>query len=166
MVQVFRLLPLALFPLVAACAATGDEYPSLSTRDIERTGGVMEVEPAPPPPQPAPEKLATLDELAATARAAHAQFLAAAPRARSLAASASGAAPGSERWAVAQVAIADLESKRSEVMIALADIDRIFVEAATSAQDTDSVTAVRTEIDALVAEENAVISGLLATVGR
>ncbi len=169
MVQVPRLsssvfFSLALFPLLAACAATGEGYPTLATRDIERMGGAMEVEPAPPPPPPAPATLATLEELEATARAAHAEFLAAAPRARTLAAAASGAARGSERWAVAQVAIADLESTRSEAMIALADLDRIFVEAATSAQSTDSITAVRSDIDALVAEEDAVIGSLLATV--
>ncbi len=166
MVQVSRLFALTLFPLLAACAAPDGAYPSLATRDIERVGGVMEVEPVPAPQPPAPATLANLDELAASARDAHAEFLAAAPRARALASSASGAARGSERWSVAQVAIADLESKRSEAMIALADLDRIFVEAATSAQATDSISATRQEIDALVAEENAVITALLAMVGQ
>ena len=153
-----------LLPLLGACAAAGEGYPSLATRDIERTGGVMEVEPAPPPAPPAPSTLATLEELEATARAAHADFLAAAPRARALTSAARGAARGSERWSVAQVAIADLESTRSEAMIALADLDRIFVDAVTSAQATESINAVRTEIEALVAEENAVIESLLATL--
>lgn len=165
MVQAFRLLVFALLPLVSACAGAGEDYPTLAVRDVERAGGMMEVEPAPPPPPPAPSTLTSLDDLAATARAAHAEFLAAAPRARTLASAASGAARGSERWAVAQVAIADLESKRSDAMIALADMDRIFVEAATSATATDSISEVRSEIDALVAEEDAVIQSLLATVG-
>lgn len=166
MVQVPRFFPLALFPLIAACASANGEYPSLATRDIERTGGVMEVEPAPPASPPPASTLASLDDLAATARAAHAKFLAAAPRARSLAAAANGAALGSERWSVAQVAIADLENKRSEAMIALADLDRIFVNAATSAQATESISAVRGEVDALVAEEDTVIQSLLAGLAR
>ena len=49
-------------------------------------------------------------------------------------------------------------------MIALADLDRIFVDAATSAQATESINAIRTEVEALVAEENAVIESLLATL--
>lgn len=154
----------ALLPLLGACAAAGEGYPSLATRDIERTGGVMEVVPAPPPSPPAPSTLTTLEDLEATARAAHADFLAAAPRARALASTARSAARGSEQWSVAQVAIADLESTRSEAMIALADLDRIFVDAATSAQATESISVIRSEIEALVAEENAVIESLLATL--
>lgn len=164
MVQVIRLSVLPSLALVAACASPAADYPSLAVRDIERVSGTMEVTPAPPLPAPPAATLASLDDLAATARAAHQRFLGAAPEARSLAASAAGAAQGSDSWARAQVAIADLEAQRSQAMIALADLDRIFVEAATSAQSTDSITAVRSEIDALVAQQDAVIRSLLTTV--
>lgn len=164
MVQVYRLIPLLPFALLAACASPSAEYPSLAVRDIERVRGTMEVEPAPPLPQPAPATLAQLDDLAATARAAHERFMAAAPQARTITDSAAGARPGSDSWARAQVAIADLEAQRSQAMIALADLDRIYVEATTSAQDTDSISAVRGQIDALVAQQDAMIRALLATL--
>ncbi len=164
MVQAFRLSSGISLLLLAACSAPSQEYPTLAVRDIERTGGTMEVEPAPPPAPPPASTLSSLDDLAQAARAAHSQFLAAAPRARSVVASAAGAARGSERWSQAQVAIADLEAQRSQTMIALADLDRIFVAAATSGQATDSISAVRGEIDALVEEQNALIGNLLATV--
>jgi hypothetical protein len=161
MVQVSRLIPVTAFALLAACASPEAEYPSLAIRDIERVSGTLEVEPAPPPPPPSAATLASLDDLAASARAAHGRFLNAEPRARAIAATAAGASRGTDAWARAQVAIADLEAQRSQAMIALADLDRIFVEAATSAQATESIADVRGEIDALVAQEDAVIRALL-----
>lgn len=164
MVQASRLLTLLLVVPIAACAAPDEGYPTLAIRDVERTAGTMEVEPAPPPPAPAPATLASVAELAEAAREAHADFLDAAPRARSITRSAAGAARGSENWAQAQVAIANLEAQRSETMIALADLDRIFVDAATSAQATESIEAVRSDIDALVEQQNALIESLLSTL--
>ncbi|RIV89309.1 hypothetical protein [Aurantiacibacter zhengii] len=161
MVQVSRLFPVAAFVLLAACAAPEGEYPSLAIRDVERVSGSMEVEPAPPLPAPPASTLASLDELAAAARAAHQRFGAAESQARRITSSAVGAARGSEAWARAQVAIADLEAQRSQAMIALADLDRIYVEAATSAQATESIAEVRNQVDALVAQEDAVIRSLL-----
>lgn len=161
MVQVSRLLPIAAFALLAACASPEGEYPSLAIRDIERVSGSLEVEPAPPPPAPPAATLASLDELAASARAAHQRFLSAEPGARELTAAASGAARGTEAWARAQVAIANLEAQRSQTMIALADLDRIYVDAATSALATESISDVRSEIDELVAQQDATIRSLL-----
>ncbi len=164
MVQVSRLSPVLLFALLAACASPAEEYPSLAVRDIERVSGTMAVAPAPPLPEPAPATLAALDDLAATAQAAHERFMQAEPQARAITASAAGTQPGSDNWARAQVAIANLEAQRSQAMIALADLDRIFVEAASSALNTDSITQVRSRIDSLVAQQDAVIRSLLATL--
>lgn len=165
MVQAIRLLALVAPVALAACSSSAVDYPSLAIRDVERVSGTMEVPPPPPLPDPPPATLASLDDLAATARTAHQQFLAAAPRARSVASSAAGTRPGSDAWAQAQVAIADLEAQRSQAMIALADLDRIYVQSAVDAQDTAAITAVRAEIDALVVEEDALIRDLLRTLG-
>lgn len=164
MVQASRLFPVLIFTALGACAAPQGQYPSLAVRDIERVSGTMPVEPAPPQalPAPGPATLATLDDLAASARSAHERFLAAVPQARAIARSAAKAPPGSESWAQAQVAIANLEAQRSQAMIALADLDRIQVEAATAALDTDSIDAVRRQVDALVAQQDATIWSLLA----
>lgn len=153
---------LAIVPL-AACASPREEYPSLAVRDIERASGTMEVEPAPPPPppSPAPATIEQLGELVAEARAAHAQFMAAAPEARSIASAASNADPGTDRWARAQVAVADLEARRSRAMIALADLDRLYVNAATEAVQIEVIEDTRSEIATMIAEQNAVIESLL-----
>lgn len=164
MLQARLPLSAALFALLAACASPDGEYPSLAVRDIERVSGSMEVEPAPPPPPPAPATLDTLQDLAENARAAHQRFLAKAPEARTITRAAAGAPRGSEAWSRAQVAIADLEAQRSQVMIALADMDRIYVDAATSAVATESIADVRSSINALVDEENALIQDLLTTL--
>lgn len=161
MVQVYRLFPVAAFALLAACASPEGDYPSLAIRDVERVSGSLEVEPAPPPPAPPAATLASLDELAASALAAHQRFLAAEPDARAVIASAAGAARGTEAWARAQVAIANLEAQRSQTMIALADLDRIYVDAATSALATESISDVRSQIDALVEQQDATIRSLL-----
>ncbi|WP_120078040.1 hypothetical protein [Aurantiacibacter odishensis] len=161
MVQVSRLLPVSAFALLAACASPEGDYPSLAIRDVERVSGSLEVEPAPPPPAPPATTLASLDELAASARAAHQRFLSAEPDARAVTAFAAGAARGTEAWARAQVAIANLEAQRSQTMIALADLDRIYVDAATSAFATESIFDVRSEIDALVEQQDATIRSLL-----
>ncbi|MFB0610899.1 hypothetical protein [Aurantiacibacter poecillastricola] len=162
MLQPVRSLFLVLTLSLGACASAGEDYPSLALRELERESGTMAVEPAPPPPPTAPSTLGELDDLAAAAREAHADFLAALPRARSLTSGAAGAPRGSEAWSRAQVGIAELESQRSEAMIALADLDRIYVDAATSALSTEGIASVRSEIDALVDEQDAAISQLLA----
>ncbi|WAT17835.1 hypothetical protein OZN62_13105 [Aurantiacibacter sp. MUD11] len=156
------LFVLTMVPL-AACAAPRDEYPSLAVRDIERVTGTMEVEPAPPPPPPAPAPatIEQLQQLAADARSAHAEFLEAAPAARSTVVAAAGAEHGSDGWARAQVAIADLEARRSRTTIAMADIDRIFVSAMSDSVHIEEIEATHAEIGSLLAEQDAVVDSLL-----
>lgn len=158
-----RILPgLALVAVLGACASPGTDYPSLALRDAERISGTMEVDPPPPPPPaPAAATLEQLPQLTAEARAAHAQFVEAAPAARSRVNAAVGASRGSDSWSVAQVAVADLEARRSRAMIALADLDRLYVGAFTAAEDITAIEAARGEVDALVQQQNAVITELL-----
>lgn len=154
------------FVTLAACASTAEEYPSLAIRDSERlTGSMAGAEPQPyiptPPGEPTLDRVA---QLAAQARASHAEFLAAAPQARRRAGAARGASAGSEAWAVAQVAIAGLETHRSAAMIALADLDRIYVETSNAGESILPIADVRTEVVELVDQENALIADLLANM--
>ena len=148
---------------LSACASADDTYPSLAIRDGERMTGTIAPEPYVPPP-PTPSTIAGLEELAAQARAAHADFMAALPAARSRVNAARGSGVGSEAWAVAQVAVADLESDRSRAMIALADLDRIYVAVSTDGEAIAPVEDVRGPIAALVEQENAAIAELLAAL--
>lgn len=162
--QALSLAPVALAALIGGCATgAADDYPSLAIRDAERWTGTIAAEPYVPPPPPS----ASVNEagaLADAARAAHGRFLAALPGVRSRVNAARGSGVGSEAWSVAQVAVADLEAHRSAAMIALADLDRIYVSVATEGQETAPVADPRAAIEALVAEENAAIEGLLAAL--
>ena len=123
----------------------------------------------PQPYVPAPIGVATLDnveQLAAQARGAHAEFLAAAPAARRSANAADAGRVGSDAWAEAQIAIADLETRRSQTMITLADLDRVYVDTSNAGEAIAPVADVRGEIAQLIEQENAVITELLNMVRR
>lgn len=158
------LVPLA---SLAACAGQSGEFPSLAVRDAERWTGTMEAGAA-QPYVPAPVAAPTVErtaQLAAQARSLHAEFLAALPSARSRVSAAQGAGAGSDSWAVAQVALADLEARRSQVMIALADLDLIHADASTAGEAVAPLADQRSAVEAMVAEESALIADLLARLG-
>ena len=153
------LLPLA---LLAGCASSTGDYPSLAIRDAERIAGTLEPaqpEPyvAPPPP---PAVLGQLDALAQLANGAHEAFLAEEPRASAAVGEARGAAIGSENWAIAEVALADLVSARSRIMEPLADVDRLYVDATVEGNALDSIAATRDAMEAQLAAEDAAIERL------
>jgi hypothetical protein len=155
--------PLALAALAACSTAPGD-YPSLAIRDAERiTGTIPAPEPYVPPPTPAPV-LDRLAQLTGEAASAHRGFLDQAPGVRSTVSAARGAGVGSESWAQAQVALAGLEGARSRAMIALADLDRLYVDAAVEAMETERIAAAREEVIGMVEAEDAVIAELAAVL--
>ncbi|GGD46925.1 hypothetical protein GCM10011411_03320 [Aurantiacibacter arachoides] len=160
-----RQLPiLAASLLLGACASSSaGDYPSLAIRDAERAAGTFAVEPY-VPVYPAPATVASAEDFARQARAAHNAFLAALPAARSRVNAARGGGVGSEAWSVAQVAVATLERHRGQAMVALAELDRIYTAAGAEGQETDAVQGLRGPIETLVAEENAVIAQLLSAL--
>ena len=160
-----RLAPIAALALLAAGCASAPEgkYPSLMIRDAERVSGAIEVEPYVPPAPPA-DTLASAGEAAARARAAHAEFMAALPAARSRVGAARGGGTGSDAWSIAQVAVANLEGARGEALVALADLDALYVATSTEGQAVAPVQDERGEIAALIEQETAIIDELLAAL--
>jgi hypothetical protein len=157
--------PLVFAALLSACASSGD-YPSLAQRPAERAQGTFTpdaAEPAPPPPvAPSANLVARLSELRSQAEAAHAEFVRAAPAAERLA-SAAGSR-GSDSWAAAEVALADLDSIRSRVAVALADLDTLWVDSTIEPGPRESIGAARSAVEALVAEEDAMLARLRGRV--
>jgi hypothetical protein len=156
--------------LLGACASGGggsSAYPSLDIRESERVIGTIDAPQTPSfvPAPTSPATLADLDSLATLARTAHQRFVAASSEANRIVRGAAGSAVGTDGWARAQVAVANLESIRSDAMIALADIDRLHVEAHVGGGDITRSEAVRSEVSALVTEEDRLITGLLASLG-
>jgi len=109
------------------------------------------------------ERLRVLGE---SARAAHERFVGKRARAGQLVAAASGAAVASEAWAVATVAVADLESARSDAMVSLGELDRIYARTridggeGIDGGDGGAIAAVRDQVTAWVADEDAVLAEL------
>lgn len=139
-------------------------------KDPGRIAGSAEPAPAlniPPPPQPPSRELTTrLGQLVDQARAAHGRFTAAQGQAERATGAASGATPGSEAWSVASVALSALESARSDALVALAELDQRYGDASVAAIDrddpseADAISAARDQVDALVREEDAVLTQL------
>lgn len=165
-----RTLIFAALPALAACATSGDRYPSLAIRDIERAEGRFE--PVASAPLAVPEVAVRdaspladqLAALGASAAASHRAFLASASVATRHANAAAGAAIGSDAWASAQVALADLDSARSATAIALADLDTLMVANAVQARDLAAIEAVRQQVLAQVTEEDVILARLRANI--
>jgi len=158
------LLPLA---LLAGCATSAGEYPSLGIREAERVAGTLQ--PAPPayvPPPPSAAALGQVDTLARQAEEAHQAFVAEAPRSSATVEAARGTSVGSESWARAEVALASLISARSRTMEPLADLDRLLVDAAVEGQDLARIAAARDAVEAHVAAEDAAIDRLQQMIAR
>ncbi len=158
-------LPPALLVL-AGCAGSGGDYPSLAIRDVERAQGSFE--PVRPDPLDVPEVpvefSGTLEQrladLVGQARDAHERFAGAQSRTANLVAQAAGADSGSNRWAAAQVALADLDSIRSETAVALGELDILAVAAAVQAEDRGTIISAREQVTGLIEVEDAALRDL------
>jgi len=164
--------------LLAGCGTQG-EFPSLARRQAELTG-----QPAPTgaPANGAPGRIegsaqpdapaagtvvrqeeisanlaARLRELGSAAREAHRRFEAKQARAGQLTAAARGAAPGSEAWSVATIAVGELEAARSDAMVSLGELDRLYAQERIDGGDGGAIAAVRGQVTAWVADEDAVL---------
>ncbi len=151
---------------VSACAGSGDRYPSLEIRDVERVQGSFDPadagESALPTPVAAPsaDTVQRLSDLTASASAIHAEFERAVPQTSRIVSTAGRASVASDSWASAQVALSDLELIRSRAAVTLADIESVYVDARLEAQQLDTITAARNQVLGLIAEEDAVLARL------
>lgn len=161
--------PLSVMPLLAlsvalgGCASGSDRYPSLAIRDVERVSGsfdVSESEDTAPAPTLSADDLASIPAMVEAARAAHARFLEAEPAARRNVAAAAGTGVTDNRWSTAQVALAGLESLRSQAAVPLADLDRLHAEAATTFVVSPELQEARSEVVALISQEDQVLGEL------
>jgi len=166
--------------LLAGCASTAG-YPALTkgANELAAEGritacGIPVARPAPvpvspavlPPQLPLPADLpARLAALADQARAANADFAARRGKASSLVGAASGSGRGSEAWSVASIALADLSSARSRTAVALADLDQLYVAQRVDGGDGIAIAAVRDQVTAWVADEDAVLADLSGRLG-
>lgn len=181
------ILPLLAFPLVGGCTSA-DGFPSLARRPAETatwaTAGTAQagatgsdrITGSAPAASPAPDTTVTqtpvsadlatrLAQLRESARAAHDRFAGKRTRAAQLVTAARGTAVASEAWAVATVAVAELESARSDAMVSLGELDRLYVAERIDGGDGVAIAAVRDQVTAWVADEDAVLADLGGRLG-
>lgn len=173
-------------PALLGSCASPNQFPSLIKRPNELAAegrisacGIPVAPPLVPPPSPAatPPQLPLPADLAgriaaleSQARAAHADFAEKHGRAASLVSAAAGADRASDAWSVASVALAELSTARSQTATALADLDQLYAAARVNGQSVDggdgqAIAAVRDQVTAWVADEDAVLAGLVGRLG-
>jgi hypothetical protein len=155
-----------LMAALAGCSGPGSgggEPPSLALRPFE-TGP-----PPAPPPAPAPSRpalpAARLAELRDAGLAAHTAFLAQERAAAPLARAAAGKPFESNARAAALVAMADLDARRAAMAGTLATLDSLVADAATALSPDPALSAVQTEIAALLDRQDEGIARLWETMG-
>ena len=168
-------LPPLVAILLTGCASSG-RFPSLARRaqegDPARITGTVAVPAASEPSGPvAPSADPTGPEadpavLRREASAARDSFLAHQPRADQLTRAAQGAATGSEAWSQAAVALAELTAAHDATLAALAGLDSLYVRERVDGGDGGAIAAVRDQVTAWVAEEDAVLAGLEGRMPR
>ena len=169
MIRLSATLPLLSGPLLSglvllsACASTAD-YPSLALRPAERAYGTAPVAapstpaaqlPSVAPGSPLGTRIAAAQKAAALA---HERFAKGRPAAERL--TAGFPAPQSDGWSLAQVAVSELIAARTQTSGALADLDHMLVETAQvdpAAPALDTIGAARSQVSALVGEEDATL---------
>ena len=155
--------------LAAGCAGSGDRYPSLAVRDVERNP--VQETPA-PPVEPVELPIRSMapstpvDTLVEQASAAFTAFEGEAPAVRALVSSARGASVESDAYGRAILALADLTSHRSKSEIALADLDLMLAENANRFEDTAVILAAHKLVLDMVNEQNQTLNTLWENLRR
>ena len=138
---------------LSGCAMQEGDFPSLQKRPYESEPAIDEPAALEPLLSPLPVAVQNkLDAAVARSRAAHAQFLADLPGAKSRVDAARGAAESSESWVVAHIALSALEVARSPSVEALADIDALYrdqLERETLENISGGITAITVQRDAV-----------------
>ena len=173
-VQLLPLLASTLFAgtLVSGCSSS-EGFPSLEKRAAEdgAVGGSARITGSAAVALVAPDAAASeapvsadltarLAQLDDAARAARTRFDGKRGRTAQLVSAAQGAAVASEQWSVATVALADLTSARSDAMVSLGELDRLYVAERINGGDGSTIAAVRDQVTAWVADEDAVLADL------
>jgi len=157
--------------LLASCAGTSGDYPSLGIRDVERQyGRFLPTEGAAPAPAPTPAPIPAVagpEAIAALVADAEASFSRFEEREDAVAAeirAAQGRGIDSDARAAALTALSDLSSLRSATAIPLGDLDLLAASAATTFASTEDIDAARARVLALVERQDTVLAEFWAEI--
>ncbi len=151
---------LAASVLLAGCAASTSDAPSLLPRPIENVS-FDEPEAVPVTAAPDPALDAAIRKARQTLATTDAAFDIAATKAGNLIEAAAGAGVGSDPWLDAQVALAALDNHRATSLGTLSHLDGLAIErGATGKPPYTALDALRAEAQAQVAAESRRIAAL------
>lgn len=162
-------LALTLSLLLAGCAATSANEPSLARRPAEAIDPRLPIASAAPVGTVDPAIATRLGQLIASGNEGARSFDAALGQAEALAGAAGPAQ--SESWIAAQEALSALEGARAKTTSALAEIDSLAADrvqhgGALGRADQASIEAASNELGAIAERQNATIDRLAARLGR
>lgn len=166
--------------LLSACASAG-QFPSLAKGPNELAAegrisacgipvaGPARVAATPPAPvaeQSLPTDLAQrIAALGDAARHAHQAFADKQGRTSAAVTKGAGSSRDSAAWSLASLALADLTSARSQTAVPLAELDQLYNARRVDGGDGVAIAAVRDQVTAWVADEDAVLAELAGRLG-
>ncbi|MDP4605262.1 MAG: hypothetical protein NWS68_03800 [Erythrobacter sp.] len=162
-VHLKNLAVLLLVAGLSACAGDSARYPSLALRSFETNIVASPAQPA--VPIRAIVSSTAIATLRDTGQRAHEDFTRKQSATEPLVRAAAGQSVESNARAAALVAMADLASARGQTSGVLANLDLLAVEAATTFAPLAEIEAVRAEVAAMVASEDAAMARLWETMG-
>ena len=163
-----RALPFLFFPVLAGCAASVSNAPSLSPRPAEAIDPRVAVPEQVLSTTPNPDLVAQLDSLVAQALTGDRAFQPLADRASQLAQGAG--AKGSESWISAQQALSAAVAARSPVARSVGDIDalaaaRVQAVGGIAAADMKAIEAAAARVAAIDSSEAQRVGQIQARLG-
>lgn len=162
--QVASFTGLMMVVWLAGCASTPGRYPSLAMRDFEtRPPGVSE--PVDPAPIPQAASSAQIAAIRAAAESAFANFTRQQPGAAAIVSRARGQSLENDTRGRAIVALADLSTQRSATYVHLGDLDQLAAQGTVDYKRTDAIDAARSEVAAMIAQQDKVLADLWAEMG-
>ncbi|MGY6552592.1 MAG: hypothetical protein ACXIT4_11995 [Erythrobacter sp.] len=153
---------------LTGCVDASSRYPSLALRDFEtRPFGpaATSSEPAADAAVTAPPAVidrAGIMAILAAAQDSSARFAAQQPAAQRMVANARGRSVESDAQARAIVALADLSSLRSRTLVQLGELDMLIAASANMFAPTADIEAARSDVLAMIEQQNAVMTALWA----
>jgi len=166
-------LSLPLFVIAAGLLASGcarpTSYAALLPRPIELRNDNRADAQAPKliaPAAPPNELMTALHQDLQQARKGDADFASALALQRKMIQAAHNAAPMSEAWIAAQQGLSALEALRAPTIEAQTQLDARYLDARTTGIGVDAITATRAEVSAIVAQQDAILTALSASLSQ
>lgn len=154
--------------MLGGCADAIGRYPSLALREFETRRLAAPVEPPPAPAAPSPNSAdsAPIAAIRAAAETAFTSFTAQQASAASVISRARGQSVESDAGSRALAVLADLSTLRSVTFVQLGDLDLLAADRAVLYESTDEIDAARSDVAAMIHQQDRVLANFRAEIGQ